>query len=49
MVLNDQLTFEKADDFRISFELNVSGSTTVLKESTPVQANEILDATLYEC
>ncbi|MAC83573.1 MAG: isocitrate dehydrogenase (NADP(+)), partial [Arcobacter sp.] len=37
-------TFEKADDLKISF-VDANGSTTVLKESTPVEANEIIDAT----
>jgi len=37
-------TFEKADDLKISF-VDASGSTTVLKESTPVEAGEIIDAT----
>ena len=37
-------TFEKADDLKISF-IDAAGSTTVLKESTPVEAGEIIDAT----
>jgi len=37
-------TFEKADDLKISF-VDASGTTTVLKESTPVEAGEIIDAT----
>ena len=37
-------TFEKADNLKISF-VDASGSTTVLKESTPVEAGEIIDAT----